>query len=169
MKTMQSGLIRWRTILRSAGFALLLTGIAPLFSGPAWAIQSHPAPEGLYAHQLAHFLFIVAMALLSYWLQVNHFTVQRGWRLIQVSCLLFLVWNGVAILGHWSEEMLPAGVLLGNSDWGQRILFQGNPAAYLYFVLKMDHLVCVPAMACLLLGIRSLYREALEERGPSHG
>ncbi|MGO9568708.1 MAG: hypothetical protein ACLP5H_14320, partial [Desulfomonilaceae bacterium] len=48
-----------------------------LSPGLAWAFQSHPAPEGLYAHQLAHVLFIVAMGILAYWLQVNNFVQQR--------------------------------------------------------------------------------------------
>jgi hypothetical protein len=33
----------------------------------------------------------------------------------------------------------------------------------LYYALKLDHLVSVPAMICLFLGIRSLYKDALKE------
>jgi hypothetical protein len=30
-----------------------------------------------------------------------------------------------------------------------------------YYFLKMDHLVCVPAILCLFLGIRNLYKQTL--------
>lgn len=129
----------------------------------AWAFQSHPAPEGLYAHQLAHVFFIVAMGILAYWLQVNEFVRQRGWRLIQMSCILFILWNIMAIVGHWVEERVAADAVIGEPDWTQRIILD-SMMMRLYYVLKLDHLVCVPAMICLLLGIRSLYRGALKEQ-----
>ncbi len=131
--------------------------------GLAWAFQSHPAPEGLYAHQLAHVFFIVAMGILAYWLQVNEFVRQRGWRLIQISCVLFIVWNVQAIVGHWVEERVAADAVIGEPDWTQRIILN-TAMMRLYYVLKLDHFVCVPAMICLLLGIRSLYQGALKEQ-----
>ncbi len=131
--------------------------------GLAWAFQSHPEPEGLYAHQLAHVFFIVAMGILAYWLQVNEFVRQRGWRLIQISCVLFILWNIMAIVGHWVEERVAADAVIGEPDWTQRIILD-SAMMRLYYALKLDHLVCVPAMICLLLGIRSLYRSALKEQ-----
>jgi len=128
----------------------------------ATAFQSHPAPEGLYVHQLAHWFFILAMAMLAYWLQVNGFTRERGWRLIQVSCVLLILWNLVAFAGHWVEEMISDAAISGEPDWTQRIIVESVWAG-LYYALKMDHLVQVPAMLCLLLGIRSLYKKAVEK------
>jgi hypothetical protein len=128
----------------------------------ASAFQSHPAPEGLYAHQMAHAFFILAMAILVYWLQVNGFTQQRGWRLIQVSCILLIAWNIVAFTGHWVEEKIPSSVVSGEPDWHQRIVVTSGWTA-LYYALKLDHLVQVPAMMCLVLGIRALYKHAAGE------
>jgi hypothetical protein len=127
----------------------------------ASAFQSHPAPEGLYIHQLAHWFFIFAMAMLAYWLQVNGFTREKGWRLIQVSCILLILWNLVAFTGHWVEEMISDAAISGEPDWTQRIVVDSAWTG-LYYVLKLDHLVQVPAMLCLLLGIRSLYKKATE-------
>jgi lipid-A-disaccharide synthase-like uncharacterized protein len=132
--------------------------------GLAWAFQSHPAPEGLYAHQLAHVFFIVAMGILAYWLQVNRFVQQRGWRLIQISCILFVLWNFDAFFGHWVEERVAADAVIGEPDWTQRIILD-SAMTRLYYALKLDHLVSVPAMICLFLGIRSLYKYALKEEG----
>ncbi len=94
--------------------------LSALFSPEvAWAFQSHPAPEGLYVHQLAHVIFSVAMGILAYWLQVNSFVQQRGWRLIQISCILFVLWNFDTFLGHWVEERVAADAVIGEPDWTQ--------------------------------------------------
>jgi hypothetical protein len=138
-----------------------------LVPASVWAFQSHPAPEGLYAHQLAHFFFIIAMGFLAYWLEFNRLVLQRGWRLIQTSCLLFLLWNLVAIIGHWVEERIPREVLQGDPDWTQRIDLTVNSLNYAYYFLKLDHLVCVPAMICLFLGVRALYNTVVNEEPPS--
>jgi hypothetical protein len=135
-----------------------------LFPEFAWAFQSHPAPEGLYAHQLAHLFFALAMGILVYWLQVNDFIRQRGWRLIQMACILLLLWNLTTMLGHWVEERVTADAVIGEPDWTQRIILDSVMTS-LYYVLKLDHLICVPALVCLFLGIRSLYKLALKEEG----
>jgi lipid-A-disaccharide synthase-like uncharacterized protein len=139
--------------------------LSALFSpGVAWAFQSHPAPEGLYAHQLAHVFFSVAMGILAYWLQVNSFVQQKGWRLIQISCILFILWNIDTFFGHWVEERVAADAVIGEPDWTQRIILDSQMTR-LYYVLKLDHFVSVPAIICLFLGIRSLYKYALKEGG----
>ena len=61
-----------------------------LVPAAALAFQSHPAPEGLYAHQFAHVFFLIAMIFLAYWLEYNKLTLHRGWRLIQAACVLFI-------------------------------------------------------------------------------
>lgn len=147
---------------------IVLVGQLAAPSG-AWSFQSHPAPEGLYAHQMAHLFFIIAMAMLAYWLEFNRFTVHRGWRLIQMSCILFLLWNLVAITGHWVEVRIPREVLQGDPDWTQRIELGSNRLNWLYYFLKLDHLYCVPAIVCLFLGVRSLYLQVLNEEPKGDG
>ncbi len=78
-----------------------------------WALQVHSSPEGLYVHQLAHILFAFSMAVLAYWLEINRFVDERGWRLIQISCLLFLLWNLVAFTGHYVEVKIPPNLIEG--------------------------------------------------------
>lgn len=146
-----------------AGIIVIVTYML-LSPGLAWAFQSHPAPEGLYVHQLAHGFFIVAMGILIYWLQVNDFVRQKGWRLIQISCMLLILWNLTAILGHWVEERVTTDAIIGEPDWTQRIILN-SALTRCYYLLKLDHLVCVPALICLCLGIRTLYKAALEEAG----
>lgn len=154
------------------------TGVAALFlfvfSGmsllpeSAWALQTHGAPEGLITHQLAHVLFALSMGVLAYWLESNHFIRARGWRLIQLSCVLFLIWNLVAFSGHFAEGLLPPDLILGpKGSWNQQLLMDGGSTAMAYYSLKLDHLVCVPAIVCLFFGIRSLYLQTVTEAARS--
>lgn len=123
---------------------------------PVRAFQNHPAPEGLYAHQMAHIFFLTSMILLAYWLQIKGFTKERGWRFIQVACVLFAAWNLLTTIGHWVEEQLPELTTCGPPDWRQYLRLEPEPLWMAYYVLKLDHLVCVPAMLCLLLGLKHL-------------
>ena len=139
--------------------ACFLVCLAP---DKAWALQIHSSPEGLYVHQLAHILFAFSMAVLAYWLEINRFVEERGWRLIQISCLLFLLWNLVAFTGHYVEVRIPSNLIEGQAgSWNQKILIEGDSFTLVYYFLKLDHLVCVPAILCLFFGIRHLYKRTL--------
>ncbi len=155
--------MREKTITVVFAVAISLMG-----SPPAWAFQSHPAPEGLYVHQLAHVCFIAAMGILTYWLEHNRLSRQQGWRFIQVSCMLFVLWNSVAIAGHWVEEKVPDNSLIGEPDWTAQLVVGGDPLVLAYYMLKLDHFVCVPAMLCLFLGIRALFLDATTRGSEIH-
>ena len=71
--------------------ALIVTILA--ITEPALATQGHGAPEGLFAHQLAHIFFIISMAVLTYWLRERKLVQAVGWRYIQYSALFFILWN----------------------------------------------------------------------------
>ncbi|MFH1117676.1 MAG: hypothetical protein V1792_27470 [Pseudomonadota bacterium] len=132
----------------------------------AWALQVHPEPEGLIAHQLAHMFFATTMAVLAYWLQANGFVRERGWRLIQVSCLLFFLWNIDAVAGHWTAVRLPNDLFVGDPGSLSRRIMPGESFLVLpYLMLHFDHFFCVPAILCLLLGIRSLYLNVVNGDG----
>ncbi|HMK33899.1 MAG TPA: hypothetical protein VK463_02450 [Desulfomonilaceae bacterium] len=146
--------------------ALMASFLAP---DSVHAFQSHAEPEALYGHQLAHAFFIIALAILAYWLRANRFTDLKGWFLIQVTCLLLILWNIAAIAGHWVEERIPDASLIGEPDWTQIIRLDTSPWAIYYYALKMDHLLCVPAIMCLFLGIRLLFRNALNEEVRKNG
>jgi hypothetical protein len=145
----------------SAAGGLICTALS--FSAPAWAIQSHPEPEGLYVHQSAHVFFVVSMAFLVYWLETEGFTRSRGWRYIQISACLFILWNIVALCGHYVEETVPRSLFKGDPDLSQRLIVGTNVWAMLFYILKLDHVVCVPAIVCLFLGIRRLHQDVSSE------
>jgi len=144
-------------------YGFLLLCLFFLFPGTVSAFQSHPAPEGLYGHQLAHVFFVISMAILVYWLEQNRFTLKRGWRFIQIACVFFIAWNIVAFVGHWVEEQIPNSSVTGEADWTQRIDFSAHPLVPVYYILKLDHFFSVPAMIFLFLGIKSLYDEVTKQ------
>jgi len=146
-----------------AKYLMCFTIVYGVLASPAHAIQSHPAPEGLYVHQLAHVCFIISMGFLAYWLEVQKFCRKKGWRYIQIAALLFVFWNILAFAGHCVEEKIPRELFVGDPDWSQRLVAHENMWADLFYVLKLDHLASVPAIICLFVGIRLLYRDVEEK------
>ncbi len=135
----------------------------------AWALQTHPAPEGLYAHMLAHLFFIATLGIFTYWLHTTGLVRERGWRLIQISCFMFILWNLDTFTVHWIEHTMTRDAFITTGlDWTQRLAMTGGWRSWLYYFGKFDHLLCVPAMLFLVFGLRHLYRQAGTERLSQH-
>ena len=127
----------------------------------AWALQTHPAPEGLYAHMLAHVFFIVTLGIFTYWLHTTGLVRQRGWRLIQISCFMFILWNLDTFTVHWIEHTMTKDMFItAGLDWSTRLAMTGGWRSWVYYFGKFDHLLCVPAMLFLVFGLRDLYMQA---------
>lgn len=127
-------------------------------------MQSHATPEeGLYSHQLGHLFFILSMVVFAFWLQKTGLVKRKGWRLIQASCLFFILWNIDAIAGHEIELWIDESRIVGPRS-SRQLIAEGGALPYLYFFLKLDHFLCVPAMVLLLLGLRRLKTESSEDR-----
>ena len=127
---------------------------------PALATQAHAAPEGIIGHQIAHAVFIVSMTILIYWLRERRLVEQPGWKHIQYAAFFFILWNLDAFFAHLIEEQL-IWVEVENIDfWRRRIVARGGPEGIesIYYLLKMDHLLCVPAMLFLYSGLRRLQK-----------
>jgi hypothetical protein len=150
------------------GTILLFTGGLVLCPQTAWAIQVHPQPEGLVVHQLAHLFFISAMAILAYWLQSNRLVEERGWRLVQLSCFFFILWNLCAFLGHWFCEKITSDMFIGPSGQLSQRLVVKDLRAVGYYLFHLDHLLCVPAIVFLFLGVRDFYRRARVQELEDH-
>ncbi|MCG6894961.1 MAG: hypothetical protein LJE65_15255 [Desulfobacteraceae bacterium] len=139
-------------------FIALPAALTALLAQPALATQGHGAPEGLYAHQFAHVFFAISMGILIYWLRRARLVDQPGWRHIQFSAVFFILWNIDAFIVHMLEEQLAVLAVTRVNPWHISL---ASPAPYtwlqyLYIVVKLDHLLCVPAMAFLFSGLRRL-------------
>ncbi len=142
-----------RVLPVAAGFLFLIPSAA-------WATQAHAAPEGIIGHQIAHVVFIVSMAILIYWLWERRLVEQPGWKYIQYAAMFFILWNLDAFFAHLIDEQLALVEVQKISFWRRRIVAQGGIGGIevLYYLLKMDHLLCVPAMVCLYVGLRRLLK-----------
>jgi len=143
--------------------AVLAGWLAPLM---ALAVQEHGAPEGIYSHQGAHLFFIASMVLLVYWLRQRRLVREAGWRYIQYAAFFFILWNADAFTAHFLDEQ--SGILdTALAAPGKiKIEVEENLAglAWFYYIAKLDHLLCVPAMAFLYAGLRRLLKDARQRR-----
>jgi hypothetical protein len=135
---------------------LLITAIW----GPdkALALQVHGEPEGLYVHQMAHLFYILALGYFFWDIRRTAFSGQ-GWRYLQLFCILMICWNLLAFGGH------AAGVFIYPEELSQtdcylqtRLIGPFTIHKYLYYIARLDHLICVPGLFFLFLGIRSFYK-----------
>jgi hypothetical protein len=128
------------------------------FPKQAMATQIHGGIEGVVIHQMAHIVFIGAMALLIYWLRQHELVINIGWRRIQYAALFFILWNFNAFFVHLLEEQVDILDIAQIGPWQLRL--QTEPAfewsAWFYYMTKLDHLLCVPAMIYLYLGLKNL-------------
>ncbi|SHK54939.1 hypothetical protein SAMN02745216_03642 [Desulfatibacillum alkenivorans DSM 16219] len=132
--------------------------ISLVSASPAWAVQAHGAPEGLYIHQFAHVFFAAAMGIFMYWLKASALTTQPGWRMIRYCALFLLLWNIDAFAAHFLDENLAIVSFERNGLLHMNLSSetQGPFLPALYYFLKMDHLWCVPGMVFLYLGLRRI-------------
>jgi len=138
-----------------------LIGAIFLITEPAFATQAHNAPEGLYAHQLAHIFFIVSMGVLIYWLRERKLVQAVGWRYIQYAALFFILWNLDAFSVHLMEEQIPVIEVQRINPWEISITAADHSSAltWFYYAAKLDHLLCIPALLFLYFGLRRLLKE----------
>lgn len=151
---------RVRALLKKEAF--LAAGALCLLWGSgqeAWGLQVHPEPEGLYSHQIAHLFFILSMAILVFWLRKRGLIQEPGWRLIQWGCIMFIVWNAAAFIGHAVEAGVTEESFVGKG-WSKALLVQNPVFPVVYLLFKMDHLTCVPAILFLYLGLKKIKQRA---------
>lgn len=144
--------------------ALVAATLLPvlLTAVPAMATQGHAGIEGVWVHQFAHLFFLFSMMLLIYWLRQAGLVKMPGWRYIQYAALFFILWNADAMLVHFlDEQILAVRVDRLDSCWMIRVIATGDRhwLAAVYYLAKLDHLLCVPGMVCLWMGLRHMLKE----------
>jgi hypothetical protein len=142
--------------LRFTLYTLHFTLLFHIFPLPAFAIQEHGA--GLHTHQMAHVFFAFSMGLLIYWLRRRRLVASKGWRYIQYAALLLIVWNAYTLWGHWLEES--SGWIDTRRSGPMSITITASPGFEwlipIYYASKLDHLICVPSLLFLFMGLRRL-------------
>ncbi len=123
----------------------------------AWALQSHGPPEGIYVHQMAHAFFFGSLVLLYRDLR-HSASKSKGWNDLKRFCLLMLIWNIVAFSGHTvATQLAPEHIAGAASYFHARLLGPMDLIKVFFYITRFDHLLLVPALYCLCVGLRSLY------------
>jgi hypothetical protein len=125
------------------------------------AIQLHANLEGIITHQVGHLFFLLSMVALIFTISGKGLDKQKGWRLIQYSAFFFILWNLDTITAHFVDNQIHAVKIENISLTQIKVVAQNGSTvlAWFYYVLKLDHFLCVPAMFFLYRGLSSLVNE----------
>jgi hypothetical protein len=139
-------------------FALVPILTVALFSGEVWALQTHGGTEGVVVHQFAHIQYLGALGYLLWDLRRSAFT-GVGWLYLQRFCLLMMLWNGIAFIGHFAQMSIDEDAISTEDGYlSALLLLPVSFGKWIYYITALDHLVCVPALFCLFLAMRTFYR-----------
>lgn len=124
----------------------------------ALAIQLHQGNEGIIVHQVGHLFFLLSMVVLVFIITGRQLNREYGWKMIQLSAILFVLWNLDTVLAHFFDNQIRAVTVENMSLWQVRIsAMSGSELMVLFYhSLKLDHLLCVPALFCFYRGLSSL-------------
>jgi len=151
MNSLFRGFPRWRRMLLATAPLVLL---AP---PPAHALQTH-AYEGLYLHQIAHLFFLAAMLFFVVRIRRGRLGLMRPWQLMAAGAGLLALWNIWAFGGHFVELLVPENSLPREPGQVVPRLALVSWREVAYFIVKMDHLLAVPAIFCFYFGMRGIHR-----------
>ena len=154
-----------RPILRPILPACLALAACALCPDAALALQVHDAPgEGLYAHQMGHIYYVVALAFFFAYIRRSDFN-ERSWRYLQAFCILLTAWNLLSFAGHIAAlHVAPADLVEFALNLDDRLLPPYTLAKWLYYLARLDNLLCVPALWCLYMAMRTFYQQVLADQ-----
>jgi len=127
-------------------------------ASPAMAARPEDISVGPVVYPFSHLFFIASMAVLIYWLSRRGTAMQPGWREILYSAIFFILWSAFAFIAHFLED--PSGWIAASriGSWTLHIEPAGGNTflAWIYYLVRLDHLMSVPAMFFLFLGLARL-------------
>ncbi len=134
-----------------------------VFPQQGMALQTHSQPEGIYVHQMAHIFFMAALGYL-YWDTRRSAFSGRGWTYLRVFCVLTILWNILALIGHTATQNLhPEDFTHVDGYLFSKVNMPLTFIKIVYYTAKLDHLLTVPAMFFLYMSVRSFYQHSLKE------
>lgn len=143
-------------------FTISLLLAISLFIAPdsAHATQMHSSSEGVIVHQIGHLFFLISMVVLYFTIKEKSLHSEKGWRLIQLSALLFVMWNLDALLVHFLDNQVQIILPEVLSVWEIKVEAADRSSAlvWFYYLLRLDHLFCLPAMILFWRGLVLIFR-----------
>ena len=148
---------------------LSLFMVSVIIPANAFATQMHSGSEGIIVHQLGHLFFLFSMVIIIFAINGKDLDKEKGWRLIQYSAFLFILWNIDAMCAHFLDNQIHAVKVEHISPWIIKItnIHKSSALDLIYYFLKLDHIFCVPAVFLLYKGL-SLILETERKKTKSH-
>lgn len=154
----QNSLNKTKVFLKTVSVTItIITGLV-LIPVNVTATQLHAGSEGVITHQIGHLFFLFSMIALIFTITGKGLNKQAGWRCIQYSAFFFILWNLCAVSTHFLDNQLNVITMASISLGKVRLIADNNSQilAWIYYILKLDHLLCVPAMLFLYRGLSKL-------------
>lgn len=125
------------------------------------AIQLHASGGGIITHQIGHLFFLFSMVVLIFTIRGKGLEKVKGWRLIQYAAFFFVLWNLDALAAHFLDNQIQVvkTTTLSVSSILIETTADSNALVWFYYALKLDHLLCVPAMFFLYSGLSNLLKD----------
>ena len=151
-------------------FPFLLSIPIILFFTPesSFALQTHGGIVGLYAHQGAHIFFMLSMIIFALRIHESELILKESWRFLFWGAWLLCLWNLWAFTGHVLALFISNDQIttIESLKTPQLMIYTWKDA--LYYILKMDHLLCVPAVFFLYLGLRKMLTNSTHKNTPGN-
>lgn len=145
---------------------LFILCIFVLFPKTSFAIQAHGGSEGIIVHQGGHLFFLLSLCALVYWLEKKWFLKGKSRRYFQLFGLFLILWNLDVILMHFLDEQIE---IIDISRSGLDVMINSSSNSqilkYIYYLGKMDHILCVPALIFLYMALNSIENESEKGEG----
>jgi len=139
-----------------AVWVAMLTEIS--FPVRVFAIQLHQGKEGIIVHQVGHLIFLLSMVVLIFIITGRQLNKEYGWKMILISAILFSLWHLDTITAHFFDNQIRAVAVQNLSLWQVKISAMSGSQLMVHFYhsLKLDHLLCVPALFFFYRGLARL-------------
>lgn len=127
----------------------------------SFATQAHGGTEGIIAHQIGHLFFMFSMCTFVYWSRNSRLLKETGWRYIKYFAVLLVLWNMDVILMHFLDEQMAIVSFQKVTKWDLivRSVNKSSALELFYYLGKLDHLLCVPALFFLYIGLKKILSE----------
>lgn len=148
--------------LLSTVFLLLLGCLLP---DEALAFQPH-AYSGLYIHQLAHIFLIVSLFFFAAKARQTHLVSLTAWKYIIAGTWLLMLWSAATMVGHFLDLHMDENSIFLPPGADIPVLRLNGWEEALYYLLKFDHLIAVPAVFLFYRGLKLLREKQATSSSP---
>ena len=140
-----------------------------LWPETAGAVQNHGPPEGYYAHQVGHLLFFLAMTGFALRIHISQLKKDPAWQHLKRGALLLCGWNCWAFAAHYLGLRIPVSCFIVNENGFHTALHMASALQWSYYILRLDHLLLIPALIFIFLGLRRMTPKRSTPTSPNHG